>query len=79
MSTEEQYQKSLDIFQKAYNTKKSPISLFYVAACQYELGRFDDALKSLKDFTGKYSSDEAIHSPCLSEDGNNLYQEGRYE
>ena len=60
MSTEEQYQKSLDIFQKAYNTKKSPVSLFYVAACQYELGRLDDALKSLKDFAGKYSSDEEL-------------------
>ncbi|MFZ5908261.1 MAG: tetratricopeptide repeat protein [Nitrospirota bacterium] len=58
MTSEEQYQKSLDIFQKAYATKRSPVSLFYIAACQYELGRFDDALKSLKEFVGKYSSDK---------------------
>jgi|WetSurSiteA1Bulk_404760.scaffolds.fasta_scaffold13925_2 predicted negative regulator of RcsB-dependent stress response len=57
MSKEEQYQKALDMFQKSYNTKKSPVSLFYIAACYYELGRYDDALKSLKDFTGQYSSD----------------------
>jgi len=58
MSKEEQYQKALDIFQKSYNTRKSPVSLFYIAACSYELGRFDDALKNLKVFSEKYSSDE---------------------
>jgi hypothetical protein len=30
---EEKYKKALDIFKKAYDTKKSPLSLFYIAAC----------------------------------------------
>jgi predicted negative regulator of RcsB-dependent stress response len=55
---EEQYKKALDIFKKAYDTKKSPLSLFYIAACYYELGNYDDAMKTLKDFTQRYSSEE---------------------
>ncbi len=57
---EDQYQKALDLFKKAYDTKKSPISLFYIAACYYQLGKYDDALKTLKDFTQRYSSDERL-------------------
>jgi len=55
---EEQNKKALDLFRQAYNTKKSPISLFYIAAIQYELGQYDDSLKTLKDFVQKYSGDE---------------------
>lgn len=55
---EEQNKKALDLFRQAYNTKKSPITLFYIAAIQYELGQYDDSLKTLKDFVQKYSGDE---------------------
>lgn len=57
---EDQYQKALDLFKKAYDTRKSPISLFYIASCYYELGKYDDALKTLKDFTQRYSSDKKL-------------------
>jgi len=55
---EDQYRKALDVFKKAYETKKSPISLYYIAACSYELGKYDEALKTLKDFSRKYSGEE---------------------
>lgn len=55
---EEQNKKALDLFRQAYNTKKSPISLFYIAAIQHELGQDDDSLKTLKDFVQKYSGNE---------------------
>jgi predicted negative regulator of RcsB-dependent stress response len=58
LNKEEQYKKALDIFKKAYDTRKSPISLFYIAACYYELGKYDDALKTLKDFTQRYSKED---------------------
>ena len=58
INKEEQYKKALDTFKKAYDTKNSPFSLFYIAATYYELGKYDDALKTLKDFTQKYSNDE---------------------
>jgi tetratricopeptide (TPR) repeat protein len=58
VNKEEQYKKALDIFKKAYDTRKTPISLFYIACCYYELGKYDDALKTLKDFTQRYSNEE---------------------
>ena len=57
---QEQNKKALDLFRQAYNTKKSPVSLFYIAAIQYELGQYDDSLKTLKDFVRKYSGDEGF-------------------
>jgi predicted negative regulator of RcsB-dependent stress response len=55
---QEQYKKASDTFKKAYDTRKSPFSLYYLAACSYELGQYDEALKTLKDFTRRYSGDE---------------------
>lgn len=58
VNREGQYKKALDIFKKTYDTRKSPIVLFYIASCYYELGRYDDALKTLKDFTQRYSNED---------------------
>jgi predicted negative regulator of RcsB-dependent stress response len=55
---EDQYRKALDAFKKAYDAKQSPFSLYYIAACYYELGQYDESLKTLKDFTRKYSGEE---------------------
>jgi len=55
---EGQYKKALEMFNKAHEIRKSPVSLFYIAACYYELGKYDDALKTLKDFTQKYSGEK---------------------
>jgi predicted negative regulator of RcsB-dependent stress response len=57
---QEQYKKAMDMFKKAYDTEKSPISLFYIAACHYELGNYDDALKTLRDFIQRYSDEERL-------------------
>lgn len=57
---QEQYKKALELFKKAYNTKKSPTSLFYIAACYYELGSYDDSLKTLKDFLKRYSDKKSL-------------------
>jgi len=55
---EGQYKKALEMFNKAYETRKSPVSLFYIAACYHELGNYDDALKKLKEFTQVYSGEK---------------------
>lgn len=55
---EEQYRKSLEAFKKAYDTRKSPFSLYYIAACYYGLGQYDESLATLKDFVRKYSGEE---------------------
>lgn len=56
MSKPDQYQQALDLFQQAYNTQKSPRVLLYIASCYFELGKYDDALKTLNTFTKKHSN-----------------------
>ncbi len=58
LTREDQYTRALDVFRKSYNTRKSSIVLFYMASCYYELGKYDEALKTLKEFTSKYSNEE---------------------
>jgi predicted negative regulator of RcsB-dependent stress response len=58
LNRDERYQKALDIFKKSYDIRKSPSVLLYIAGCYYELGRYDEAIKTLKDFTQKYSKEE---------------------
>jgi predicted negative regulator of RcsB-dependent stress response len=55
---DEQYRKALETFKKAYGAKESPITLFYIAACYSELKKYDDALKTLKEFIKEYSNEE---------------------
>jgi len=57
---EVQYKRALDVFKESYDTRKSPIVLFYIASSYYELGRYDEALKTLRDFTQRYSNEEGL-------------------
>lgn len=58
VNKEEQFKKALDMFKKAYDIRKSPVSLFYIAGCYYGLGKYDDTLKTLKDFIQRYSNED---------------------
>lgn len=55
---EEQFKKALDVFKKAYDTRNSPLSLYYIASCYYEIGQFDESLKALKDFSSRHSGEK---------------------
>lgn len=58
INRDERYKKALDMFKNSYDTRKSPSVLLYIAGCYYELGRYDEAIKTLKDFTQRYSNEE---------------------
>lgn len=58
LTKEERYKKALDIFKESYDTRKSPSVLLYIAGCYYELGRYDETIKTLQDFTQRYSKEE---------------------
>jgi len=60
VSREEQYKKALDMFKKAYDIRRSPVSLFYIAGCYHRLGKYDDALKILRDFIQRYSDEDGL-------------------
>ncbi|MCC6347468.1 MAG: tetratricopeptide repeat protein [Nitrospirales bacterium] len=56
----EQYKSALEKFQKAYETKKSPVTLLYIANSYYELGNYDEAIRTLKDLTSRYSDPRIV-------------------
>lgn len=58
LAGEEQYKKALEFFKKAYATKKSPVSLFYIANCYYETGRYEEALNTLRQLNREFPDDE---------------------
>ncbi|RJQ39920.1 MAG: hypothetical protein C4550_04400 [Nitrospiraceae bacterium] len=58
VSGEERYKKAGEIFKKAYDTKKSPVSLYYIANCYYELGKYEESLNTLKELNRKFPDDE---------------------
>ena len=47
---EERYKKAAEIFKKAYDTRKSPVSLYYIANCYYELGKIRRFIKCAEGF-----------------------------
>lgn len=60
ISAQERHQKALDLFQQAYNKKKSARLLLYIASANAELGKYDDALKGLDQLAKNYSSDKNV-------------------
>ncbi|MBT9537238.1 MAG: tetratricopeptide repeat protein, partial [Nitrospirae bacterium] len=58
VASEERYKKAAEIFKKAYDVRKSPVSLYYIANCYYELGEYEESLNALKDLNRKFPDDE---------------------
>ncbi|MBF0608553.1 MAG: tetratricopeptide repeat protein [Candidatus Magnetobacterium sp. LHC-1] len=57
---EQRYQKALEEFKKAYEKSKSPVSLFYIASAYYEMGKMDEAEKTLIELNKQYAGNEDI-------------------
>ncbi|GAB4387318.1 MAG: hypothetical protein Kow0025_00210 [Thermodesulfovibrionales bacterium] len=53
----ERLEAALDRFRKAYSARKSPLSLMYVADSQYALGRYGDAVATLKELNRRFPDD----------------------
>ncbi len=50
---EERYSKAAELFKKTYDTRKSAVSIFYLANCYYETGKLDEALNLFKELVKK--------------------------
>lgn len=57
---EERLRKALDLFQQSYGKKESPRVLFYIANVLHDLGRYEEALKTLANLTSKHQKEEEI-------------------
>jgi predicted negative regulator of RcsB-dependent stress response len=58
LKKEERYQNALEKFRQAYETRKSAYTLFYIADAQYNLSKYDDAMKTLKELNSEFPDDE---------------------
>ncbi|OGW24570.1 MAG: hypothetical protein A2X59_03710 [Nitrospirae bacterium GWC2_42_7] len=72
LSKQEQFQQAVDLFEKAYDKNNSPTRLFYIANSYYELEKYDEALKTLNDFTKKYPGEKNI-MPLVYQKMANIY------
>jgi len=53
-------QKALESFQKSYEAMKAPNSLYYVADCNYSMGRYDDAKEALVKMLEEFPDDQSF-------------------
>lgn len=60
MQPNERYQKALELFQKSYEKRKRPDTLLYIANCYYELGNYDEAIKSLTMLSQRFSEPKIL-------------------
>lgn len=60
VSPEERYKKALGMFQSSYEKKKKPHVLLYIAYCYYELGKYDESIKTLKELNNQFSDQQII-------------------
>lgn len=58
ISQTDRYEQALERFKKAYSVRKTPVSLFYISSCYYGLGKYDEALKALKELNERFPDDE---------------------
>jgi len=57
---QEKAQKALNLFQQAYEKRKSPRVLLFIADAYTELAKYDDALKALDEFTKRFVREESL-------------------
>lgn len=60
MSNDERYRKALDLFKRSYDAKKRAHVLLYIANCHYELGNYDEAIKTLTELNNRFSDPQII-------------------
>ncbi|HSB51321.1 MAG TPA: tetratricopeptide repeat protein [Dissulfurispiraceae bacterium] len=56
----DRYKKALQLFKESYGQKRTAPVLLYIANCYYELGNYDDTIRTLKDFQNQFSDPELV-------------------
>ncbi len=58
--SDDRYKKALEKFKESYNIKKKPNVLFYIANCYYEMGNYDESIKTLKELISRFSEPQIV-------------------
>ncbi|BCB97319.1 tetratricopeptide repeat domain protein [Dissulfurispira thermophila] len=56
----ERYKRALEIFKKSYTSRKKSDVLLYIANCYYELGNYDESIKTLKELVNQFSDPKIL-------------------
>lgn len=59
-TSQDRYKKALEKFKESYNAKKNPNVLYYIANCQYEMGDYDESIKTLKELISRFSEPQIV-------------------
>lgn len=51
----DKHKNALEKFKASYAARKNPVTLLHIANSYYELGNYDETIKTLKDLIGQYS------------------------
>ncbi len=60
VTNEERYKKSLELFKKRIEIKPAPVAQFYIGNCYFNLGDYDSAIKSFKEFIDTHRDNEEV-------------------
>lgn len=58
MPSNVRFEQALERFKKAYKIKPTPVNLFYIAVCNEDLTRYEDAQKALDEFSKRFPNNE---------------------
>lgn len=60
ISPSERYKKALEMFNKSYTLRKKSDVILYIANCYYELGNYDESIKTLKELNNQFSDPKIL-------------------
>ncbi len=58
--SEDRFSKALEKFKESYKIKKNPVVLYYIANCYYEIGNYDEAIKTLQDLINNFKESKIV-------------------
>lgn len=58
--SDNRYKSALEKFRESYDTKKNPRVLFYIANSYYEMGNYDESIKTLKELVERFSEPQIV-------------------
>lgn len=58
--SEDRFSKALEKFKESYKIKKNPNVLYYIANCYYEIGNYDEAIKTLQELISNFKESKIV-------------------
>lgn len=60
MTEEDRWKKAMELYKKSVDLKATPSALYYLGNCNFNLGDYENAVNSYRDFLDKFSGEKGI-------------------